>query len=71
MSSLTTMPNASLLTLLQERAIATPDAEAFTFTDYDVDPAGVAETLTWAQVHRRTLNAALEFEQYGSPATGR
>lgn len=61
------MPNASLLTLLQERAIATPDAEAFTFTDYDVDPAGVAETLTWAQVYRNTLNAAAEFEQYGSP----
>lgn len=67
LSSLTTMPNASILTLLQERAIATPDAEAFTFTDYDVDPAGVPETLTWAQVHRRTVNAALEFEQYGSP----
>jgi fatty acid CoA ligase FadD21 len=61
------MSNASLLTLVQERASATPDAVAFTFTDYDVDPGGVAETLTWAQLHRRTLNAAREFEQYGAP----
>ncbi|MDX1872149.1 AMP-binding protein [Mycolicibacterium sp. 120266] len=61
------MPDASLLTLLQEHAIANPDTEAFTFTDYDVDPNGVSQTLTWAQVHRRTVNAAHEFEQYGSP----
>ncbi|GAS93705.1 acyl-CoA synthetase [Mycolicibacterium canariasense] len=61
------MPNASILTLLQERASATPDAAAFTYTDYDLDPAGVSTTLTWAEVHRRTVNAALEFEQYGAP----
>ncbi|MHA3024416.1 AMP-binding protein [Mycobacterium sp. BMJ-28] len=61
------MPNASILTVLQERATATPDDVAFTYTEYDVDPEGVAETLTWSQLHRRTLNAAREFEQYGSP----
>lgn len=61
------MSNASLLTFVQERASATPDDVAFTFTDYDVDPDGVPETLTWSQLHRRTVNAAREFEQYGAP----
>ncbi|MCX2713133.1 AMP-binding protein [Mycolicibacterium sp. J2] len=61
------MPNASILTVLQDRAEATPDDTAFTFIDYDVDPSGVTETMTWAQIYRRTVNAARELEQYGAP----
>ncbi|MGW0162254.1 AMP-binding protein [Mycobacterium sp. NPDC003323] len=61
------MPNASILTVLRERAGLTPDDRAFTFTDYDRDPAGVEDTLTWAQLHRRTLNMAEQVAQYGSP----
>lgn len=67
MSSLTPMSNASILTVLRERAGAMPDDRAFTFTDYDRDPAGVEETLTWAQLYRRTLNMAEQVGQYGSP----
>ncbi len=67
LSSLTPMPNASILTVLRERAGDTPDELAFTYTDYDRDPGGVAETLTWAQLYRRTLNMASEAGQYGSP----
>lgn len=61
------MPNASILTVLQERAGETPDVTAFTFTDYDIDPDGVSETLTWSQLYRRTLNMAHEVSRHGEP----
>ena len=40
---------------------------AFTFIDYEHDWNGVAESLTWAQLYRRTLNVARELENCGSP----
>lgn len=61
------MPNVSILSVLRERADATPDDVAFTFTDYDRDWNGVAETLTWSQLYRRTLNVAQEISQQGVP----
>lgn len=61
------MPNASILTVLRDRAGDTPDGLAFTFTDYDRDPEGVVETLTWGQLYRRTLNLADEISQHGAP----
>lgn len=61
------MSNLSLLSVLRERAGSTPDDVAFTFTDYDQDPDGVAEHLTWAQLYRRTLNVAEELGRHGSP----
>jgi fatty acid CoA ligase FadD21 len=61
------MSNASILTVLKERAAATPDDVAFTFTDYDVDADGVVETLTWSQLYRRTLNVAHEVGKHGFP----
>ena len=33
------MAEASLISLLHERATRTPDDTAYTFIDYDVDPA--------------------------------
>jgi acyl-CoA synthetase (AMP-forming)/AMP-acid ligase II len=60
------MPNASLLPVLRDRASVPPDALAFTFTDYDRDPAGVVETLTWSALYRRTLNLAEEISQHGA-----
>lgn len=60
------MPNASILTVLRDRAGVTPDELAFRFTDYDRDPDGVVETLTWAQLYRRTLNLADEISQHGA-----
>lgn len=61
------MREASILSVLQERATATPDELAFTFTDYDRDWEGVTETLTWSQLWRRTLNVANEVSRNGSP----
>jgi long-chain fatty acid adenylyltransferase FadD28 len=50
----------SIPTVLRERASLQPNDTAFTFIDYDQDWDGVAETLTWSQVYRRTLNVAHE-----------
>jgi len=61
------MPNVSILSALRERAGLTPNDIAFTFTEYDQDPDGVAETLTWSQLYRRTLNVAQEIGRHGSP----
>ncbi|QZA15539.1 AMP-binding protein [Mycolicibacterium holsaticum DSM 44478 = JCM 12374] len=44
-----------------------PDDIGFTFTDYSRDPAGRAESLTWSQLARRTMNLARELQRHGSP----
>jgi fatty acid CoA ligase FadD28 len=49
---------ASIPGVLRERAHLQPTDTAFTFMDYESDPAGRAESLTWAQVHRRSRNLA-------------
>ena len=61
------MPDASILSVLRERAGLTPDDVAYTFTDYDHDWDGVTESLTWAQLYRRTLNVAHELRMHGVP----
>ena len=43
----------SIPAVLGERAREQPDTPAFTFLDYEVDPAGYAQSLTWSQIHRR------------------
>jgi long-chain fatty acid adenylyltransferase FadD28 len=53
-------------TLLRERASLQPNRTAFTFMDYEQDPAGAAESLTWAQLYRRALNLAQELRLRGS-----
>jgi len=52
--------------VLRERALLRPDETAFTYIDYEQDPAGVAESLTWSQLYRRTLNIARELKACGS-----
>ena len=52
--------------LLRERASLQPTDTAFTFIDYERDPGGVAESLTWSQVYRRALNVARELSLCGS-----
>lgn len=61
------MGEPSILSVLRERAGLTPDEHAFTFTDYDRNWDGVAESLTWSQLYRRTLNVAQEVGRHGSP----
>ncbi|WKG03881.1 AMP-binding protein [Mycolicibacterium sp. HK-90] len=59
-------PQSTILSMLHGRASLRPDDVAFTFTDYAADPAGVVETLTWAQLSRRTMNVAREISLHGS-----
>jgi hypothetical protein len=50
----------SLTALLQERATRQPDATAYTFIDYELDPNGLSQSLTWAQLHRRAQDSGNE-----------
>ena len=52
--------------MLHGRASMRPGDVAFTFTDYLDDPSGVRESLTWAQLSRRTMNVARELSLHGS-----
>ena len=61
------MVESSLPALLRERASLQPGDTAFTFIDYEQDWAGIAESLTWFQVYRRTLNVARELRLCASP----
>jgi acyl-CoA synthetase (AMP-forming)/AMP-acid ligase II len=59
------MTQSSLPALLAERASQQPDVTAYTFIDYETDPAGFAESLTWAQVHQGALAVAEELRLCG------
>ncbi|OPX08229.1 AMP-binding protein [Mycobacterium sp. AT1] len=63
---MTPAPQSSILSILHGRASMRPDEVAFTFTDYDHDSGGVAESVTWSQLSRRTLNAARELGNHAS-----
>ncbi|MDV3124747.1 AMP-binding protein [Mycobacterium sp. 21AC1] len=52
------MSQSSIPAVLRERASLQPNDVAFTFLDYEQDWNGVEETVTWAQLYRRTLNLA-------------
>jgi fatty acid CoA ligase FadD28 len=60
------MIGSSINAVLRERASLQPSDTAYTFLDYDQDPAGVAHSLTWAQVFRRVQAVAYELTQAGS-----
>ena len=57
---------SSLPGLLRERAGQQPDTTAYTFIDYEIDPNGFAESMTWSQVYRRALIVAEELRLCGS-----
>ena len=57
----------SIPAVLRERASLQPDDMAFTFLDYEHDWDGVAESLTWSQLYRRTLTLAQQLRLCGSP----
>ena len=57
---------SSIPAVLSENARRQPNDTAFTFVDYDVDPKGFAETLTWSQLHRRALTVAEELRRCGT-----
>jgi fatty acid CoA ligase FadD21 len=60
------MSQSTILSMLHGRASLRPNDVAFTFTDYEKDYAGVAESLTWSQLSRQTLSVAREIRAHGS-----
>ena len=57
---------SSITAVLEERAQQQPDDVAFTFVDYEVDPTGYAESLTWSQLYQRVRVVAHELSLRGS-----
>lgn len=58
---------ASIPVALAERARQQPDDVAYTFVDYDYDPAGASESLTWSEVHERVQVVAAKLATVGVP----
>ncbi|SPM37632.1 Acyl-CoA synthetase (AMP-forming)/AMP-acid ligase II [Mycobacterium rhizamassiliense] len=57
---------SSIPAVLAENAVRRPDETAYTFIDYDVDPAGFAESVTWSQLQRRVSTVAEELRRTGT-----
>ena len=57
---------SSIPAVLGERAQRQPNDIAYTFIDYEVDPGGFAESLTWSQVYQRARVVAVELLRCGS-----
>jgi long chain fatty acid CoA FadD26 len=55
----------SITAILERRAQQQADDVAYTYVDYDVDPAGFAESLTWSQVYNRVRVVAGELRKLG------
>ena len=66
MNACTASSHSSLPAVLHKVAHQEPDAIAYTFIDYEVDPDGFAETLTWSQLHRQAMVVADELRTYGA-----
>jgi fatty acid CoA ligase FadD28 len=61
-----TVSEPSIASVLRERASLQPNEKAFTYIDYEQDWDGVAETVTYSQLYRRSLNVAQEVRFHGS-----
>jgi fatty acid CoA ligase FadD28 len=55
----------SIPSILRERASLQPNEKAFTYLDYEQDWDGVADTVTWSQLYRRSLNVADQVRSHG------
>jgi fatty acid CoA ligase FadD28 len=62
----TQVNEASIPSVLRERASLQPDDVAVTFIDFERDWDGVAESLTWLQLYRRASSVAQELGRNGS-----
>ncbi|WP_428342906.1 AMP-binding protein [Mycobacterium sp.] len=58
---------STLPAVLRKVASQQPNRAAFRFIDYEVDPSGFVEVLTWSQVHRRAMAVADELRLCGAP----
>ncbi|MEB3048574.1 AMP-binding protein [Mycolicibacter sp. MYC123] len=54
-------------TLLAHRAQEKPNDPAYTFIDFDVDPEGYRDTVTWSQLRNRAQVVAAELATCASP----
>ncbi|GFM19839.1 MULTISPECIES: AMP-binding protein [Mycobacteriaceae] len=61
------MTEASIPAVLADRAERQPDDVAYTFVDYEADPSGVTESLTWSEVYERVQVVAEKLAGLGSP----
>jgi long chain fatty acid CoA FadD26 len=59
---------ASIPATLGERARQKPDTPAYTFIDYEIDPGGYSQTLTWSQLQQRARVVAAEIASCTAPA---
>jgi long chain fatty acid CoA FadD26 len=57
----------SIPELLKNRAEQQPNDLAYTFLDYDVDPAGFPDTVTWSELYERVQAVAGQLLETGSP----
>lgn len=67
MPAVTAFSQASIPEVLADRARHQPDDIAYTFIDYELDPAGVADSLTWSELHERAQIVAEKLTACGSP----
>jgi long chain fatty acid CoA FadD26 len=57
----------TILEQLERRAQEQPDDTAYTFYDYESDPAGVADHLTWSELRDRVDVVAEQLAKLGAP----
>ncbi len=58
---------SSIAAVLRAWAQQQPEAPAYTYIDYDVDPNGYRQTLTWADLYGRVQTLAAEISTYAAP----
>ena len=58
---------ASIAAVLREWARQQPEAPAYTYIDYDVDPAGYRQTLNWSELYGRAQALATEIARVAAP----
>jgi long chain fatty acid CoA FadD26 len=61
------MTQPTIPELIERRADEQPDDTAYTFYDYESDPAGVADTITWSELRDRVGVVAEQLAKLGSP----
>lgn len=61
------LSEATIPAVLADRAQQQPDDTAYTFVDYEADPAGIIDSLTWSEVYERSLIVAEKLAKIGSP----
>ena len=63
----TSLSDITIPALIADRARQQPDDIAYTFVDYEADPAGISESLTWSELYQRTSVVAEKLGKHGSP----